>query len=237
MSHRYDDLAVLQRRTKVAALYLAGTTQQYRIAEALGLPLPSGQRVVSRDLEAIRKAWRESATASYQDHVAAELARLEAIEAEGWQAWRESKAGRTASRSRKRTAPGGADGGSEGELSRQSSPGDAAFLVALVKVSARRAALLGLDAPTRVQAEVRDAPRLPFFVEVPVDPDADRRPDDGAPVNGAAPPAAAAAPEPPPAPGVPPWVPPGPPPPPPIDTQPRPRDVGGPSSGGFSWGR
>jgi hypothetical protein len=112
----------------------------------------------------------------------------------------------------------------------------------LVRVSARRAALLGLDAPARVLAEVRDPPKQISFVEVvrvvregEVAED-DRRPDGGAPVNGAAT-QPAAAPEPPPAPGVPPWTPPGPPPPPPIDTRPRGGNgQGGGSFGGCSWG-
>lgn len=78
--------AMAQRRARVATLYLAGKTQQ-QIAAEVGV----SQMTVSTDLAALRKAWLASSLRDFDTMKAEELARLELLEREAWEAWSRSK--------------------------------------------------------------------------------------------------------------------------------------------------
>jgi len=79
-------LAADKRRPEVARLYLEGAFQT-DIAEQLGVT----QATISRDLARIRKEWISSATVNYNEAVAKELARIDNVEREAWEAWRRSQ--------------------------------------------------------------------------------------------------------------------------------------------------
>ncbi len=68
-----------------AELYLAGRNQ-YEIAEIIGV----SQGTISNDLKAIRVMWRERAVIAFSERKAEELARLDKLEREYWQAWERS---------------------------------------------------------------------------------------------------------------------------------------------------
>lgn len=75
-----------ERQREVARLYARGL-DQYEIGERLGIPQP----VVSRDLTAVRKSWLASSMEDWATVKAAELAKIDATEAEAWAAWERSK--------------------------------------------------------------------------------------------------------------------------------------------------
>ena len=78
-SQRDKDLQI------TAELYLAGRNQ-YEIAEVIGV----SQGTISNDLKAIRAMWRERAVIAFSERKAEELARLDKLEREYWQAWERS---------------------------------------------------------------------------------------------------------------------------------------------------
>jgi len=81
-----DELNYTERREQVARLYLQGKTQ----AE-LATQFKVNQSTISRDLEAIRVQWQEQALLHFDEIKARELARIDRLEREYWDAWEESK--------------------------------------------------------------------------------------------------------------------------------------------------
>src|SRR5579883_2321224 len=138
-----EDLRILSRRSKVAALVLQGVTNQYEIAERLGMDRDSGQRTVSRDLKALREQWREMAVANWCEAKGKELARLDRIEAEAWAAWERSKVDRTSTRAKEKKF--GRSKSSESEIKREKRDGDPCWLEVVADCVRQRRAILGLD--------------------------------------------------------------------------------------------
>jgi hypothetical protein len=81
-----DDPKVTERRLLVADMYLKGRTQRY-IAEKTGV----SQVMIHKDLKIIRRLWKESAIKDYDEKVAIECQKLDAIERAAWEGWRRSK--------------------------------------------------------------------------------------------------------------------------------------------------
>lgn len=82
-----QELNYTERREQVARLYLEGRTQN-ELAARFGV----NQSTISRDLEAIRKQWQEQALRHFDQIKSRELARIDRLEREYWEAWEESKA-------------------------------------------------------------------------------------------------------------------------------------------------
>jgi transposase len=82
----HKKLAVLERRSEVAALYQHGLSQQ-EIAQRLDI----SAMTVRRDLEACRKQWRELQDQDMRDRQAEELAKIDYLERQAWQAWKRSR--------------------------------------------------------------------------------------------------------------------------------------------------
>jgi hypothetical protein len=80
-----DKARIDERRAKVAALYLAGKSQQ-AIAGVVGV----SQMTVSKDLAHLRAQWRANAMRDFGAKQAEELAKLAHSEREAWEAWRRS---------------------------------------------------------------------------------------------------------------------------------------------------
>ena len=89
MSRKRDpqkEFALLERRKRVAEGYLR-RLPQWKIAQAEGV-----SRVqITRDLGVIRTEWLESSLMAFDQRQAEELARLDKLEAEAWEAWERSK--------------------------------------------------------------------------------------------------------------------------------------------------
>jgi hypothetical protein len=83
---RSHQLAVVERRQKVADLYLQAWTQM-AIAEHLGC----AQTTVSSDLIQIRQEWRASAVRDFDEAREVELQKIDRVEREAWAAWERSQ--------------------------------------------------------------------------------------------------------------------------------------------------
>jgi len=156
-------LAVVTRRSKVAALFLRGVVEPVEIATTLGLPLPAGVRLVRRDLAAIRKSYAELATPQAEEMRGVEAARLDAVEASAWRGWRRSRRGRTTVQEKQAPQPRPVPPAPapphpvalvEVETTHVSSPGDPRFLSIVLDCVRQRRELFNLDVP-------KDAPPPP----------------------------------------------------------------------------
>jgi hypothetical protein len=84
--NKSEELALQQRRKQVAEMYLRGQTQ-WQIAHQMGV----NQAQISRDLKVIRREWLNSAVQDFDARKAQELAKIDAVEAEAWTAWKRSQ--------------------------------------------------------------------------------------------------------------------------------------------------
>lgn len=81
-----DQYRILERRQRIARLYLQGLTQ-HEIARQVGLT----QAAVSLALTACRRYWQEESKRDFEEKLALELAKLNELEREAWDAWRSSR--------------------------------------------------------------------------------------------------------------------------------------------------
>jgi hypothetical protein len=84
--NRGHQLSIVQRRQKVADLYIQGWTQMEIAAH-----LDVGQTTVSHDLIELRTEWRKSAVRDFDEARERELRKLDRIEKEAWAAWERSQ--------------------------------------------------------------------------------------------------------------------------------------------------
>lgn len=134
-----------ERYKQVAHMYLIGKTQR-EIAAVVGV----SQIQVSRDLKAIHEMWRREAIIDMHGVKMKELARIDALEREAWDAWIESKNGtkrnkKTAMRKKGRDKSDNFFEQDEDEV--LSSPGDPKFLDIVSKCIKQRVDILGIKAP------------------------------------------------------------------------------------------
>src|SRR5215212_4552915 len=73
-------------RAEIARRYLQGMTQ----AE-IGAELGMTQQMVSYDLQVVRQRWRDAGLRDLDEAKTIELAKIDALELEYWDAWRASK--------------------------------------------------------------------------------------------------------------------------------------------------
>jgi predicted transcriptional regulator len=151
---RAKRLAVHKRRQQVAELYLRAWTQQ-RIAEQLGI----SQTTVCFDLQKIRKHWRESAVRDFDLARAEELQKLEHIEREAYEAWEQSK------KPAQSAVVNGEASTAQAKKTIKNRHGDPRMLEILLKCSAERRKMLGLDAPAKIAPVTPDG-QQPFRLAV-----------------------------------------------------------------------
>lgn len=143
---------------KLARLRLFGHTQT-ECAEKLGV----SQATISRDLDTIVKGWKAEAVADMESIKAKELAKLDALEVEAYNAWVGSKAesqkttveerpGRQSSKDADADKP--AKGSKHIKIEKQRSDGDPRFLQALLAIQDRRAKIQGFDVPVKFDGTV-----------------------------------------------------------------------------------
>src|SRR5690554_2184835 len=83
-------MATTERRRLAAAMYVKGMTQS-QIAAELGVSVSR----VSGDLKQIREEWRKEYLDKYDGLAIEQLRKLEAVEQEAWEAWHNSKGGKS----------------------------------------------------------------------------------------------------------------------------------------------
>lgn len=163
---------IILRRERVSRLYLARKSQ-WDIAVELGVD----QATVSRDIAALQKQWKEASLTALDELKAQELARIDRLELEYWQAWADSKAKRTII-NKKQTEAEGAKGGTRkgytGSVREEDMLGDPRFLAGVQWCIDRRCQLLGLDAPKRQDITSGGQPLAAPVVYLP-----EVKPDDG----------------------------------------------------------
>ena len=122
-------------------MYLQGRTQT-DIAEEVGVD----QSTVSRDIAALQEAWRESSLVDIDEAKARELAKVDRLEREYWDAWERSCEDAETLRQ---------EGSSEkpSKVVKTSHPrnGDPAFLRGVQWCIERRCKIIGVDAPSELK--------------------------------------------------------------------------------------
>jgi hypothetical protein len=142
-------LEIVQRRQRVAELYLQGWQQ-----EAIATELAIRQPMVSEDLAKIREAWRESAIRDFDAARDLELARLDRIEREAWAAWERSK-----QPSQSATVNGEA-GSQTAKRTVKHQNGDPRFLDLALRCNEARREILGIASPVKLAETTPDGQPL-----------------------------------------------------------------------------
>jgi hypothetical protein len=153
-----SETKLAERRAKVAALYLEGQPQA-EIARRLKV----NQSTISRDLAVCRQEWRAGMLRDFDERQAEELAKLDRLEAEAWAAWQRSTRPAQTTTDEKVTTddPDQADDEpppptrSKAVKRIEERDGNPAFLAVVERCIAARREILGLDAPKRVDADLR----------------------------------------------------------------------------------
>jgi len=123
----------------ISRQYLQGITQA-EIGQGLGL----SQQQISYDLKALRKRWLNSSVVNIDEAKAKELARVDHLEREYWDAWEKSK------NPHKTTASKKVDGEQiEKTIQGETGTGDPRFLAGVQWCIDKRCRIFGLDAPAR----------------------------------------------------------------------------------------
>lgn len=156
-----------------AEMYLQGKTL-----------LEIGQRVgvsyvqVHKDLNEVRRRWRETSVRDFDAIRDEQLAKLDKLEATYWDGWARSIAVKKKESSERRTGTGESGRPVEinkAQIVREERVGDPRFLDGVQRVIERRCKLMGLDAPEKIEHT-----GTIYAIQLPEDfPDADENPNVG----------------------------------------------------------
>lgn len=132
-------------RRIIADLYLQGWLQ-VNIAEKVGI----SQSTVSNDLKALQKEWLKSSLIDYDEAKSKELARIDRLEREYWDAWQRSlDEFRSTTLKGKRPGDGEKPKPDEQTVRTEDRNGDPRFLAGVQWCIDRRCKVIGIDAPQR----------------------------------------------------------------------------------------
>ena len=141
----------------VSQMYLRGDTQQ-AMADAVsanyeGLSVTRQQ--ISYDIKELHRRWVKEQIINIDAAKARELARVDKLEREAWDAWERSQQDAETITTEKAVLAKGADADKRAKEvhRREGQVGDPRFLSVIEWCIERRAKLLGLDAPTKQQSE------------------------------------------------------------------------------------
>jgi hypothetical protein len=150
-------MQILHRRMEEARCYIEGMPQ-HEIAVRFNI----GQSLVSRDLMWVRERWLENLLEGFDAKKAQELARLDHLEAEAWDAWKRSRQVREVTIAE--TMEGGEFLGPDGRplsmtprrvarVRREVQVGDPRFMDVVDRCIDKRCKILGLYAAKRVRVD------------------------------------------------------------------------------------
>lgn len=136
-------LTAEKRRTEVALLYLQGK-RMYEIVETLGTGVTFA--MVKRDIEDIRREWRETRIDSLNEYMMKEIEKIDLVESQAWEEWHRSKLD-----AETKITEAEADEIEMGKLTpkkatvkKQGQTADPRYMDIILKCSDQRAKLLGL---------------------------------------------------------------------------------------------
>lgn len=132
-----------------AEMYLKGSTQM-AIAKEIGV----SQAQISLDLKELVGRWKDKAEMAINERKAEELAKVDQLEMEYWTAWAASCKPTKISTSQATTA--GANPGKTVSKKEVTSAGDPRFLQGVAQCIEMRCRILGLHAPTKLQATITE---------------------------------------------------------------------------------
>jgi predicted transcriptional regulator len=130
-------------RNDIASLYLQGVEQV-----EIGKKFEITQQAVSYHLKKIRKKWLESALRDFDELKSQELAKIDNLEREYWDAWIRSQEDKEMEEESM---------GKDGETfkkRREGQVGDPRFLVGVEWCINKRCEILGIDAPTKIEGSL-----------------------------------------------------------------------------------
>ena len=136
--------------TRIARMYLQGQTQS-AIAAELGL----SQQQISYDLRIIRKRWLDSSLRDFDAAKAEELAKIDLIESELWEAWNASKGDKEITTHEEGDGPKGPF--NKNAVKKEKSYGAIAYLNGVMECVKKRCELLGLNPEKQKQMPVMEA--------------------------------------------------------------------------------
>lgn len=142
-------------------MYLRGKTQA-DIADALGVT----QQQISYDLKAIQQQWREDTTIDLDEAKQRELARIDLLEREYWDAWERSCDEFKVKTIRAKGA-NAEDAKNSAEQTMRTEPrnGDPRFLAGVQWCISERSKLLGIYAPTRQEVTGANGDALHIVID------------------------------------------------------------------------
>lgn len=150
----------------MADLYLQGWLQT-DIAEEVGV----SDATVSRDLKALQSEWLASALVDFNEAKSQELAKIDRLEREYWQAWE-----RSCENAETVTKEGGPSGVDKVKQTSKGQAGDPRFLAGVQWCIERRCKILGVDAPNRHELTGKDGGPIRL---IGIDPDGLEHEQDG----------------------------------------------------------
>lgn len=133
-------IAVEQRRSKVMALRIRGF-RPFEIAEKLGVT----REQVDADVRRVRQEWAQARQDDLNGMIAEQLAKIDALEREAWDAWERSKLPAVMHKTGKSIKRGEWE-----EETTKEQVGDPRYLDTLAKLWDQRAKILGLNAAEKV---------------------------------------------------------------------------------------
>ena len=148
-SRQRTDLTI--RRKDVGKLYLSGMTQP-AIARELGVSQPT----VSRDMKVLRDEWLASALIDVNAAKAKELAKIDNLEIEYWEAWRRSIGEHIQEVTKAKGPAKGSPTDIEKVVRKNTLVGDPRFLQGIQWCIDKRCKILGLDSPQLVELSWED---------------------------------------------------------------------------------
>jgi len=136
---------VENRRDKVIKMYLMGQTQS-EIASELSV----SESVISKDIKKRKDEWKEKRADSFDEKMNEELAKIDLLQKEYWDAWIRSRTNYK-KRGVKVKGPVSSNTPESQEITELEivKDGNSRFLNGVMSCIDRRARLLGLDAPTK----------------------------------------------------------------------------------------
>jgi len=140
---RRTQIQIERDRVEIARLYLQGIIQA-DIADRLGMTQP----MVSYDLKAIRAKWLESTLVDFNERISIELAKIDNLEVEYWEAWHKSLQVKESSTAKIITDNSGER--NEASTKQEQMLGNESYLAGVRWCIDRRLKLFGLDAPIKI---------------------------------------------------------------------------------------
>ena len=147
---------------RTTQLYVKGRTQQ-EIADEFGVT----QQQVAYDIAEIKRRWREESFIDMDEAKQQELATIENLKREYWQAWERSLDERTKTRTEQSKGAGDKTGTAKATVEKETLLGNPAYLAGVQWCISERSKILGLYAPNKLAPTTPDG-KEPYAIPIAV---------------------------------------------------------------------